>query len=268
MRTILAIGVILMALMAACTSCNPPENDNSAKNTNANADSNNNQGPIAIATPPVEIAPSQPLDPNFKECNPYYPLIPGSQARYSLLYSTGLQANAIIVVNQTTEGGLTVFEQKMQIVDKSGGHNKNEIAVEKFVCDKGRIKAIAENRDNTVDQSRTLVELHYTDPAYTMLEPGALKQGATWSYSFTSTLQGSETGTGKSDRSLTASCKVQGEEDVTVPAGKFKALKVIKNIGKSEITEYYGRGMGLVKRVAGDGTTWELMSYSGLRAGG
>jgi hypothetical protein len=59
---------------------------------------------------------------------------------------------------------------------------------------------------------------------------------------------------------------VQGTEDVTVPAGKFKAVKITRKVKETEVTDYYVRGIGLVKRASGEGTTMELREYSGLKA--
>ena len=263
MRFLLAIGLVGASLISSCTSCNS-SNNNGAGNTNANSNSNR---PLAFETPPPPPTPSSTLDPYFKECNPYFPLIPGSQASYSVQYPTGLQANANVVVDQTSEGGIPTFVQRLQVLDKSGGLNKSEMTVQKYVCDKGRIKIISENRDNSVEGHKTASELHFADPAYVMLEPAALKPGATWSYSFTYTLHLPDAAPANSDRPIVFSCTVQGEEEVTVPAGKFKAMKIAKKQGKTDIIEYYAPGMGMVNRVNGDGTTWELSSYSGLRAG-
>jgi len=268
MRIILAIAVTTLTFFAACSSCGPSGNSNTPGNTNGNANANNNQPPIAPETPPPPPVPSSTVDPNFKECNSYFPLIPGSTAQYSLAFSTGLQANPFIGVDQTQEGGATVFVEKTQIVDRSGGVNKNEMTIRKYVCDNGRIKIISEESDNSVEGHKTKVEMHYANPAYVMLDPASLKTGATWSYSLTQTFRTPDSPPTNSDRSIAVSLKVEAEEEVTVPAGKFKALKVLKKVGNTDITEYYGRGIGLVKRVRGDGTTWELSSYSGLRAGG
>jgi hypothetical protein len=185
-----------------------------------------------------------------------------------VLYPTGLQATATAVVDQSNEGGNPVFVQTLQSVDKSGGLNKNEMFVQKYICDKGRIKIISETRRNAVEGHKMDMDIHYADPAYVMLELAALKPGATWSYSLTWTQKLPDTPPTTSDRPISFSCTVGLEEEVTVPAGKFKAIKIAKKQGKAEITEYYARGMGMIKRVNGDGTTWELMSYSGLRPGG
>lgn len=270
MRIIVAIAVLGLCLIGSCTSCNGPGNNNEPGSTNANGNSNGNRGASSgaaapDATPPPELTASSAPDPNFKECNPYYPLIPGSQAKYSIAYSTGLQATATVVAEQSTENGVPVFVQKTQIVDKTGGANKYEMLVQKFVCEKGRIKFIAETSDNSVEGHKTVMDMHYVDPAYIMLEPAALRPGATWSYSFTQTFNSPETGITNSDRASTFSCEVQGEQEITVPAGKFKALPVKKRIGKVDITEYFARGMGLIKRANADGTTWELLSFGGLR---
>src|SRR5262245_4063810 len=173
MRVFLVIGVIGLAFFASCSSCGQSGNGNNSANTNGSANSNDNRAPISTATPPPEPVPSSTVDPNFKECNPYFPLIPGSTARYSLLFSTGLQANPFIGVDQAKEGGATVFVQRTQIVDKSGGVNKNEMMAQKYVCDNGRIKIVAEESDNNVEGHKTFVEWHYADPAYVMLEPAA-----------------------------------------------------------------------------------------------
>jgi hypothetical protein len=169
-------------------------------------------------------------------------------------------------VDQTTEGGVPVFVQRLQIVDNNGGIHKNEATVQKYVCDQGKIKIIAEDRENVVDGRKTIVQMHYVDPAYVMLEPAALKPGTTWSYSFSQTFQGPDFPPTNSDRSTHPISTVVGEEEVSVPAGKYKVIKVTKKIGKSDVTEFYAAGIGLVKRVNGDGTTWDLMSYSGLNA--
>jgi hypothetical protein len=243
MRIILVIGIISISLIASCASCNSPENGNKSGNTNSNSNPDDTRAGLATATPPPELTPSSTLDPSFKECNPYYPLIPGSEAKYSLVY-----------------------EQKTQIVDKSGGLFKKEFAVQKCVCDNGRVKIIAETRDNTVEGRQSIMEMHYVEPAYTMLEPAALKPGATWSYAFTQSFRGPNV-TQPPGPSITVACAVEGQEDVTVPAGKFKVIKVTKKVNKTDVFEYYARGVGLVKRVSGDGTSWELQSFSGLKPG-
>jgi len=262
MRIILAIGVIISACLASCTSCNTTANNNAARNTN----SNENRPPINPSVPD-EPKPSTTPDPNFKACNSYFPVAPGSQLRYSLQFSSGLQANVVVAVDQETEGGVPVFVERVRVVDTNGGIHKSEMQVRKYVCDNGRLKIIAEDRDNTIEGSRNTVQMHYVDPAYVMLEAGALKQGATWSYSWRSTFQNPNEAPTTSDRSTIANCTVLGQQDVAVPAGKYKVMAVNKKIGKSDVTEYYAAGIGLVKRVNGDGTTWDLISYSGLKAG-
>jgi len=271
MRILLSIGVVSLTLLASCASCDDSKNGNKPGNVNGNRQSNSNSGSgiPELATPRPSLAPSSPLDSSFRSCNPYYPLIPGSQATYSLVYGqTGLQATPNIVVDQITENGVTVYQQTTQIEDTAGGMSKSERAIQKCVCDNGRVKVIAENSDNNVEGHKSLMEMHYADPAYLMLEPAALRPGATWSYSFTQTFHLPDGTTSNSDRSNTFACTVQGEEEVTVPAGKFKAVKINKKINKVEVDEYYARGMGLIKRRNSDGTTWELTSYSGLKPAG
>src|SRR5262249_51313852 len=125
MKIIFAIVLIELFLLASCSSCDNAQNGNSTANSNGPGTSNANRDPLAFATPPPEPVPSSTLDPNFKQCNPFYPLVPGSQARYSLLFSTGLQASPVVVVDKASENSRDVFVQTVQIVDKSGGLNKN-----------------------------------------------------------------------------------------------------------------------------------------------
>jgi hypothetical protein len=186
--------------------------------------------------------------------------------RYSIQFSSGMQAKAVVAVDQTNEGGVPVFVERVQVVDNNGGIHKNELMVRKYVCDNGRIRIIAEDRDNTIEGSKNTAQMHYVDPAYVMLESGGLKQGATWSYSWKTTLQSANEAPTTSDRTTIANCTMVGQEDLTVPAGKYKVIKVNKKIGKADVTEYYAAGIGLVKRLNGDGTTWDLLSYSGLKA--
>jgi hypothetical protein len=59
--------------------------------------------------------------------------------------------------------------------------------------------------------------------------------------------------------------ETQGEEEVKVPAGTFKAIKVVRKVKNTVVTDYYVAGIGLVKRGNNEGTTWELKSFSGLQ---
>jgi hypothetical protein len=52
---------------------------------------------------------------------------------------------------------------------------------------------------------------------------------------------------------------------VKVPAGTFKAVKVLRKLRDVTVNEYYVAGLGLVKRVNKDSTSWELKEYSGLQ---
>ncbi|HKP85973.1 MAG TPA: hypothetical protein VJZ26_07755, partial [Blastocatellia bacterium] len=57
---------------------------------------------------------------------------------------------------------------------------------------------------------------------------------------------------------------VKADEEVTLPTGKVKALKLERKVGDNLVEEYYTRGLGLVRR-AFQGNTWELREYSGMR---
>src|SRR5215470_12748478 len=128
MRILLGIGVVSLTLFASCASCGNSGNGNTPGNANKNGQSNSNIGSVIpdVPTPYPALTPTSSLDPSFKPCNAYYPLIPGSQATYSLVYGqTGLQATPNVVVDQITENGVTVYRQTTQIEDTAGGMSKH-----------------------------------------------------------------------------------------------------------------------------------------------
>src|SRR2546422_7045069 len=76
-----------------------------------NGDSSNVNSNIAAANanrlqnfkPPQPIKPLQAANPNFKSCNPYFPLVPGSIAKYVINYSSGIVADLTVVVDAADE---------------------------------------------------------------------------------------------------------------------------------------------------------------------
>ena len=239
--------------------------DDTNKNGNSNiSTSNKNISPIVEAPKPIN--PETTPDPNYKSCNPYFPLVPGSVAVYTLNFSTGLVANQRVVTEQVEENGKNVFVEKTQIVDKSGGAEKKELTTRKYLCDGERIQIIYEKNENEVQQQPSTFIHRYDNTTYVMTTPTDLnRKGATWSYSFKQTAQRPGEAPIDLPDPVFVTCEAQGEEETTVPAGKFKAIKVVKKIRDNFVTEYYVRGLGLVKRVSKDGTTLELKEFSGLK---
>src|SRR5215813_8465375 len=104
---------IVLLVTIALTGC--PGKLSNSNNTNGNS----NTAPTF--KPPEPLASKDPVDPNFKPCNPYFPLVPGSRLKYTLTYSSGLVADVVVVVNKLDENGHNMFEEQTQIVDRSGG---------------------------------------------------------------------------------------------------------------------------------------------------
>src|SRR5215216_3410258 len=139
MRTILII-TLLAAL--ALSGCDPNTNGNQNQNVNANR--------TATYKPPSPLSPKEVVDPNFVPCNPYYPLVPGSVAKYVLNYSSGLVADATVVVDVEEQNGRKVFVERTQIVDRSGGMQQAQSTVKQFVCDGERIQIISEKNETRI----------------------------------------------------------------------------------------------------------------------
>ena len=59
--------------------------------------------------------------------------------------------------------------------------------------------------------------------------------------------------------------QVLGPADVTTTVGTFKAVTILRKVGENTVLDYYAPGLGLVKRQAKEGTSWELKEYSGLK---
>ncbi|HLG13635.1 MAG TPA: hypothetical protein VJH03_03795 [Blastocatellia bacterium] len=251
-------GIILTALiLGGC-------NDKSSQPDSANVNSNTSS-PINF-TPPATIKPAAAVDPNFKACNPYFPLVPGSQAKYTLVYSSGLIADVNVVVDATQEDGKQVFVQTTQIVDKSGGLEKVETTVRKYICDGEKVQLVFEKSDNKVADRIDVVTHKFRTDALAMLEPRNLaRKGTTWGYTFSMTFESPGQLPMTPEDPVSISFTSQGEEDQTVAAGKFKVLKIERKVGQKQVWDYYARGIGLVSRVADEGTRWELKEYSGLK---
>lgn len=235
---------------------------------NANNNNGNRNGSIAntnaIAPPPVEVPKLGEPVAGYQSCNPYFPLVPGSQTKFTLQYSSPLIADVTVVVSQIEENGRKVLVEKTHIVDKSGGLNKAEVTERRYVCDNGRVQLIYENADNRTEKSHVVMKTNLKNTAVFMLDQASLtRKGATWSYNFDQSFSMEGEPPTTTDPT-TINFETQGEEEVKVPAGTFTAVKILRKIKDSMVNEYYVAGLGLVKRASKDGTTWELKEYSGL----
>jgi hypothetical protein len=262
MWTRLAI-LLLAAIMLQ--GCNPGgSNDNQNANVSSNANGNANR--LASLKPPDPVKPSGPVDPNFKPCNPYYPLVPGSLAKYTIKFSSSLNADATVVVDSADEDGRKVFTETTQIIDRSGGMQKAETAVTKYICDGERVQIIAYKTNNRIEDRQHVVTSNFATVSTYMPDPASLlRQGTTWAYSFRQTYETPGAPPTTPDEPITINLEVKGEEEVTTPAGTFKAVKVERRVGEARLTDYFVRGVGLVKRVNVEGTNWELREFAGLK---
>jgi hypothetical protein len=235
-----------------------------ANNNNGNRNTSTSNTNLNI-TPQVPDVP-KPGDPvsGYQSCNPYLPLVPGSQTKFTLQYSSPLIADVTVVVSQIEENGRKVLVEKTHIVDKSGGLNKAELTERRYICDNGRVQIIYEKADNRTEKSHVIVETNFKSAATLMLDaPSLMRKGTTWSYNFDQNFHLEGEPPSRTDPT-TINFEAQGEEEIKVPAGTFKAIKILRKIRDSMVNEYYVAGLGLVKRANKDGTTWELKEYSGL----
>lgn len=254
-------GIVLLTSLAL-SGCNG--NNNTNRNGNGNGNANAERSDFKT---PTQIKPATAVDPNFKPCNPYFPLVPGSTAKYVIAYSSGLVADATVVVDSSEENGRKVFTERSQIIDRSGGLQIAQSTEKKYVCDGERVQLLSEKTDSDVAGQKSTSEFKYRDNSVAMVDPASLaRKGTSWQYSFTKVF----TRPGEAPAIVTdptfVSFEAQGDEEVTIPTGKLKATKVLRKVGENQVSEYFVRGLGLVKRQAKEGTSWELKEFSGLKA--
>jgi hypothetical protein len=249
--------VVLVAAIAT-TGCEPD------KNTNAVVTNSNRTANVARPEPPK---PLEAPDPNFKACNPYYAVVPGSIAKFVVTYSSGLEADATVVVDRIDENGKTLFNERSQLVDRSGGLEINQNTERRLSCDGERIQVLFETNEVTLPTNRTRSEMKYRDNSILVPEPASLqRKGFTWQYAIRPAYVKDDAPAAVPDAPIIVTLESEGEVETTVPAGTFKAIKVRRKVGQNLSWDYLVEGIGLVKREAGEGTRWELREYSGLRA--
>jgi hypothetical protein len=222
------------------------------------------ENPVSRAPelPPLPRPAANPAE--FSPCNLYYPLVPGSQLKYTIIYSSGIIADVDVVVDQLDEGGRKVYTETTRIVDNQGGNYKSSQSVRKYACDDGRPVILSEHEDNRVEGNRTVFDIEFSPEAVAMARPSAIRRGYKWSYNMTQTFR-PENLPPVRQKPLTIYFEVVGEEEVKVPAGRFRAIKILRKVGENQVIEYYARGIGLVRRETTEGTSWSLKEFGGLK---
>lgn len=234
---------------------------------NSNKNANGNANRVETFNPPAPIKPLEAVDPAFKTCNPYFPLVPGSVARYVINYSSGIVGDMTVIVDAAEENGRKVFTQRSQLVDRSGGMQISQLVVRKFVCDGDRVIILSETTEGAVAGQRSSVDFDYRENSVMMESPQVLsRKGSTWTHAFRNVLHSPGRPPAPSDVPTLINFVVGETEEVTTAAGKFKGVKITRNIGENYTIDYYVPGLGLARRVAREGTSWDLKEYSGLKA--
>lgn len=256
MRLIL---VLLVLAAIGLSGCNP---DNSNGNSNSNANANRTD-----FKPPAPIKPTDSVDPNFKACNPYFPLVPGSVAKYVINYSSGIVGDLTIVVDAADEDGQKVFTQRSQLIDRSGGMQITQSIVRKFVCDGSVVRILSEKTESNVAGQLSALDFDYRENSVMMTDPESLlRKGTTWTHAFRTVHHNAGQPPSRGDLPTVITFETAGPEDVTTAAGSFKTIKVTRKIGENGTVDHYAAGIGLVKRQDSGGTSWDLKEYSGLKA--
>jgi len=257
MRLISVVVIIATLTLAGCKDTDTPNNGNGNGNSNR----------VSDFKPPPPLKPTQAVDPAFKPCNAYFPLVPGSVAKYVLNYSSGMTADVTVIVDAADEGGRKVFTQQSQIIDRSGGLQFVQSIVRKFVCNGDKVEILSETTDSTMSGRKSGSEFEYRENSLIMPGPDELlRKGSTWSHTLRTITRNPGEPPQRSDVPIVIKLESAGVEDVTTAAGNFKAVKVIRTIGENGTIDFYAAGIGLVRRFAKEGTSWELKEYSGLTA--
>jgi hypothetical protein len=252
------IFVIVAVTAIALNGCNPD-----STNSNGNANGNANRSDFK---PPAPIKPNQAADPNFKACNPYFPLVPGSIEKYVINYSSGIVGDLTIVVDEADENGQKVFLQRSQLIDRSGGTQITQSIVRKFVCEGGVVRILSEKTESNIAGQQSAIDFNYRDGSVMMSDPESLaRRGSTWTHTFRSITHNPGQPPTVGDMPTAVTFTVDEPEEVTTGAGTFKAIKIIRKIGENGTVDFYVAGLGLVRRVATEGTRWELKEFSGLK---
>jgi len=254
--------IILLVAVTLLSGCNESTKNVNSSNTNSNSNQTQN------FKTPDPIKPTSAVDPAFKTCNPYFPLVPGSVVKYVVTFSSGLIADLTVVVDTADEAGRKVFTQRSQMVDRSGGMKIIQTITRKFVCDGERVQIISEATDSNVEGQQSSSEFQYRDNnSLMMIDPKSFStKGSTWQQVFRTVFHRPGEPPAVSDQPTVIVFEVIGPQEVSTAVGSFKTIALVRKIRDNTVTDYYAPGIGLVRRQAKEGTTWDIKEYSGLKS--
>lgn len=231
------------------------------RNGNGNGNGNSN---VSVFQMPELPRPNTPPDPNFKPCNAYFPLVPGATARYVINYATGLVADMTVAQNKTDDPNVVI--EKITILDRQGGLQIAQEIERRYRCDGESVQIITEETKSKIETNISTTMFKYRENSVVMKPPAEISNpGATWTYGFYRTTEIPGVTVEKPDTPVIITLTVGGEEELKTDLGTFRALKIVRKVNQNTVNDFYVRGLGLVKRVSGEGAITELKEYSGLR---
>jgi hypothetical protein len=256
MRLILIIVLLAVIALSGCKE----------STTNVNSNGNGNANVAQNFKPPQAIKPAEAPDPNFKPCNPYFPLVPGSVAKYVINYSSGVVGDLTVVVDAGDENGRKVFTQRSQLVDRSGGMQIVQSITRRFVCDGERVQILSETTESNISGQQSSADFEYRENSVMMTDPkSVLTKGSTWTHAFRSVFHTAGQPAARSDQPTVIAFEVGSAEHVTTAIGTFNGVPISRKVAENLTVDYYVAGLGLVKRQSKEGTSWEMKEYSGLK---
>ena len=257
---------ILFILLLAASALSGCKGDAANVNGNVNSNGNSNANALQGFKVPQAIKPNDPPNPDFKPCNVYFPLVPGSTAKYVVNYASGLVGDLTVVVDSAEENGQQIFVQRSQLVDRSGGLQIVQTITRKFACDGDRVVILSEKTDSNVSGQQSSSDFEYRANSVAMTDPKSmLTKGSTWTHAFFAVYHTPGSAPARDDQPKIIGFEVLGPEHVTTSIGTFKAIPVSRRIGENLTVDHYVPGLGLVKRQSKEGSSWELKEYSGLK---
>jgi hypothetical protein len=248
---------IILALALAVMGCD------SGQSSTQNGNGNGNLNVSAFKIPDLPRPNTQP-DPAFKPCNAYFPLVPGSTARYVINYPSGLVADMTVAQSKTDDPNIVL--ENITILDRLGGLEIAQTIERKYRCDGESVLIISEETKSKIQANVSNSMFNYRDNSVVMKPPAELAtKGATWTYGYYRITEIPGVTVEKPDTPIIITLAVGGEEELKTGLGTFRALRVVRKVSQNTVNDFYVRGLGLVKRVSGEGAITELKEYSGLQ---